>query len=105
MRFMGLSAGLGMALGALTVNAGPDPDQAPGFSDELQQSQVIVRPSRSGKVQEYRVAGQPYMVKITPDKGPPYYLVDNDGDGSFETYRSELSRDFSVPQWIIKSWR
>ncbi len=83
--------------------AGPEP--VPGFNEDVQQPQIIVRPSRSGKVQEYRMGGQLYMVKITPDKGPSYYLVDSDGDGNLETRRYNISQDFAVPQWTLKRWR
>lgn len=81
--------------------AGPGPD----INDPLQQPQIIVRPTPSGEVEEYRMGGQLYMVKITPEKGISYYLVDSDGDGSLETRRNELGSDFAVPQWTIKRWR
>lgn len=51
------------------------------------------------------MGGRLYMVKITPDKGPSYYLVDSDGDGNLETRRFEISQDFAVPQWTLKRWR
>ena len=75
------------------------------FDDHLQQPQIIVRPAPSGQVEEYRMGGSLYMIKITPEKGNSYYLVDSDGDGSLETRRSQLDSDFVIPQWTLKRWR
>jgi hypothetical protein len=70
--------------------------------EELEPEVTIIR--REGDViEEYRVGGQLYMVKITPSKGLPYYLVDSDGDGSLETRRNELD-DPEVVKWRIFSW-
>ena len=35
-------------------------------------------------ISEYRVGGQLTMVKITPARGPTYYLMDTDGDGRLD---------------------
>jgi len=43
-----------------------------------------------------------YMVKIIPGLGPPYYLIDGDGDGYLESRHNELEP--SVPQWMIYRW-
>lgn len=61
---------------------------------------------RRGKrtIQEYRINGSLYMVKIIPDAGPPYYLLDTDGDGNMDVRRSDLERTLKVPQWVIYSW-
>ncbi|MDH4274817.1 MAG: DUF2782 domain-containing protein, partial [Gammaproteobacteria bacterium] len=37
----------------------------------------------------------------TPHKGYPYYLVDSDGDGAFETRQTELSPDMLIPRWVL----
>jgi hypothetical protein len=54
-------------------------------------------------VQEYRLNGRLYMVKITPTSGVPYYLIDTDGDGQMETRQNDV-RSSKVPQWVIFSW-
>ncbi len=61
---------------------------------------------RRGKktIQEYRVNGKLYMIKIVPDAGPPYYLVDSDGDGNMDVRRSDLEKGLQVPEWVIFSW-
>ena len=40
--------------------------------------------SNGDVVEEYRVGGMLRMVKITPARGVPYYLMDRNGDGRFE---------------------
>jgi hypothetical protein len=50
--------------------------------------------------EEHRVNGRLYMIKVTPAKGRPYYLIDYEGSGVFR--RSELEPDVSVPMWVIK---
>lgn len=56
-------------------------------------------------IQEYRVGNQLYMIKVIPFKGPPYYLIDTDGDGTLETRRSDLHPDVITPQWVLFRWR
>ena len=55
-------------------------------------------------IEEYRVNGMLYMVKVTPTVGKPYYLIDQDGDGSMETKSTNIYQDPVVPQWILFSW-
>lgn len=56
-------------------------------------------------VEEYRINGQLYMAKIIPAVGPPYYLIDNDGDGHLETrLGGQLQDEIAVPQWVLFSW-
>lgn len=49
--------------------------------------------------EEYRYNGQLYMVKVTPTRGPAYYLI---YDERGNTRRSDLEPEFTVPTWIIK---
>ncbi len=63
---------------------------------------IIRRQDRT--LEEYRLNGQLYMIKVTPAKGPSYYLMDADGDGQLETRRSELDPRILVPSWVIFRW-
>ncbi len=38
---------------------------------------------------EYRVAGMLRMVKVTPSRGPTYYVEDRDGDGKLDWKKGE----------------
>jgi hypothetical protein len=64
----------------------------------------IVNKSNGDQVQEYRVNGQLYMIKVTPARGYPYYLMDTDGDGSLETTQHELDSGLLIPNWILLEW-
>src|SRR5688500_6646823 len=46
-------------------------------------------------VSEYRVGGRLAVVKITPARGPVYYLTDTDGDGRIDRNR-DGTRDTPV---------
>ncbi len=73
-------------------------------SGEALEPDVTIRAGKEGEVEEYRVSGRLYMVKITPKIGKPYYLVDSDGDGKLESRMSHLDSNFVVPSWVIFSW-
>ncbi|HDO34194.1 MAG TPA: DUF2782 domain-containing protein, partial [Chromatiales bacterium] len=42
---------------------------------------VTIRHENGKEIEEFSIHGQVYMVKVTPKYGPPYYLVDTNGDG------------------------
>ncbi|MBI3774519.1 MAG: DUF2782 domain-containing protein [Gammaproteobacteria bacterium] len=56
-------------------------------------------------IEEYRVNGQLYMIKIIPKKGVPYYLVDSNGDGLMSQRFNDLKPGFLIPSWVILRWR
>lgn len=77
----------------------------PAISDEeVLEPEVTIRRRGEDTVEEYRINGRLYMIKITPSAGPSYYLVDNDGDGSFTKHMGQIYEDFEVPKWVIFSW-
>ncbi|MCD7099885.1 DUF2782 domain-containing protein [Stenotrophomonas sp. MMGLT7] len=51
-------------------------------------------------VEEYRVAGQLRMVKVTPSRGAPYYLYDKNGDGRMDNDKDGVSPVY----WKLYSW-
>ena len=51
--------------------------------------------SNGDVVSEYRVGGRLAVVKITPARGPVYYLTDTDGDGRIDRNR-DGTRDVPV---------
>lgn len=56
-------------------------------------------------VREYRLNGHLYAVKITPDGGIPYYLIDTDGDGYMEgQFFDNNDNRVMVPMWVIQRW-
>lgn len=72
-------------------------------AEELQ-PEVTIRQQGDATIEEYRDGnGRIYMVKITPARGYPYYLIDTDGDGRLDTRRNELDPP-KVNQWILFRW-
>lgn len=98
-------AGVASATGAASEAEGRPPAVNEGdVVPEQVEPEVRIINQRGNTVEEYRVQGRLYMVKITPTKGYPYYLVDGDGDGSLETRRNDIDPDVVIPRWTILSW-
>lgn len=82
----------------------PPPLPEPVESGEALEPEVTIIQREQERVEEFRVRGQLYMVKITPRRGAPYYLIDQDGDGQLESRRAELEPDMLIPNWVLFSW-
>ena len=67
---------------------------------DIEEPQVTITKQTEQTVEEYRVSGRLYMIKITPKVGPPYYLVDDKGDGKFVRQES-LDSGIRPPRWVI----
>jgi Protein of unknown function (DUF2782) len=81
----------------------PAPPPSTGVDEDLQPQVTIVK-RKDAEVEEYRMNGALYMVKVKPFIGPPYYLIDTNGDGNLNQRRSELDPAFVVPSWMIFRW-
>jgi len=77
------------------------PPPPPGYElDPALEPQVTILKRGTDTVEEYRIAGKLYMIKITPVSGKPYYLVDNIGDGKF-TRQDNFDTGIRPPMWVI----
>lgn len=90
-------------------NLEPVPDIPPPAPPTLplapgQEPEVRIIQRERDKVEEYRIGGQLYMIKVTPPGGIPYFLVDHFGDGNFARTTSTLDIGLRVPMWVIRSW-
>jgi hypothetical protein len=65
---------------------------------------VRIRGGKDEVISEFRINGQLYMIRVTPKKGVPYYLVDSDGDGKLETRWNELAPNLLIPSWVLLRW-
>lgn len=79
------------------------PPPPPGMTDDSLEPQVTITKRGEDKVEEFRMHGKLYMIKVTPPHGVPYYLIDQHGDGNF-VRSNEAVPTLSVPMWVIKSW-
>lgn len=73
-------------------------------SDSATEPEVVISPGKESWVKEYRINGQLYMIEITPEKGPSYFLIDMDGDGQMETRQNNVQPKVMIPRWILFSW-
>jgi hypothetical protein len=80
------------------------PPPPPIVSGETFEPDVTIVRQAGQTVREYRVGGQLRAVRVEPDVGPVYYLVDGDGDGQLDTKRHNFAPDFWVNAWVLFSW-
>ncbi|MCX7166035.1 MAG: DUF2782 domain-containing protein [Rhodocyclales bacterium] len=79
----------------------PEPPPPPaGSLNESMEPQVTITKRGQDKVEEFRMSGKLYMLRVTPPHGVSYYLIDNAGDGSFSRQDSRDS-GLRVPMWVI----
>jgi hypothetical protein len=75
-----------------------------GPAGEEMEPEVKIIKRDNATIEEYRMNGVLYMVKIVPGIGLPYYLIDGDGDGYLESRHDNLEPGIMVPQWMIYRW-
>ncbi len=86
--------------GAANKAVVPPPPVQRGLSDDLEPT-VTIKKVDEQQVEEFRIRGKLYMMRVTPKLGgKPYYLIDKDGSGHFEAGET-YSSNISVPQWVI----
>lgn len=76
------------------------PPPPPGLLDPALEPQVTIIKRGQDKVEEFRLNGKLYMLKVTPPHGTPYYLVDEKGDGLMSR-RDSFESGNRVPMWVI----
>jgi hypothetical protein len=79
----------------------PEPPPPPTSLDESLEPQVTITRRGEDKVEEYRMSGRLYMIKVTPPHGVPYYMVDSTGGGAWVRQPGSLDSDVRVPMWVI----
>jgi len=73
----------------------------PAIDDNVDnEPQVTITKQTEQTIEEYRVGGKLYMIKVIPKIGKPYYLVDERGDGKF-TRQESLDSGVRPPRWVI----
>ncbi len=78
----------------------PDIPPPPGIVDFDLEPQITIVQRGDERIEEFRVKGRLYMIKVTPPHGRPYFLIDQRGDGQMRKY-DDLSPNFQVPLWVI----
>lgn len=68
-------------------------------NEDLTKPEITVKERNGEKVEEYRVNGQLYMLKVTPKHGKPYYMHKEDKDGGWTVMGP--NEPLSVPKWTL----
>lgn len=77
----------------------------PKVQQEQIEPTVTIREEENRLIEEYRMNGQIYMVKVTPKGGIPFYYIDTDGDGKLELDVDQQAMNPVQPvHWKIKEW-
>ena len=69
-------------------------------SDFLNEPEVTIRKDGESILQEYRINGNLYMIKVTLEGVTPYYLYKETADGAWLRADS-ISEPLIVPQWVV----
>jgi len=80
----------------------PDDDGAVPLISPQQgpdEPEIRIRTEGDTTIEEYTRDGRVYMIKVTPRLGPPYYLIDNTGDGRY------MRHDGPLPMTAPAQWR
>ena len=83
----------------------PVPEKIPAKAGDDDTPSVRIRTRDNGDVvEEYRHGGMVTMVKVTPTRGKPYYIMDNNGDGRLDRADAEAAGGVVPVSWIIATW-
>lgn len=82
----------------------PPPPDLPSIGEDIDsmQADVVIRKGKDQVVEEFRVNGELYMVRITPKVGKPYYIRYPDGEKGRQI-RKDLD-DINTPFWKLFEW-
>lgn len=73
--------------------------------DPKLEPEITIRQRGADKVEEFRVNGKLYMVRVTPPGGAPYVLLDQSGGGQLIPFHGQVdARSISVPMWVISTF-
>jgi len=95
---------ISIAAPVLAQAPAPVPDAKPPAMaplDESLEPQVTIVKREGNTMEERRINGKLYEIRVTPAHGVPYTLVDQSGDGNFQRIDSPGTPALSVPMWVI----
>lgn len=99
---VGLAASAADKAPAPPPGSTPVPDGAPA-PGEIGEPSITIRSSGEARIEEYRLRGKLYMIRVTPPGGAPYYLIDQMGRGEFTRDEGPVAPT-AVPQWVLKTF-
>ena len=86
--------------------AAPEPPELPPRVQSGEEMEPDITIIRKGKdtIQEYRRNGKLYMIKVLPQIGPAYYMLDSNGDGTMDIKKNDLDKNTNINQWLLFEW-
>jgi len=96
-----------VCLAADVPEAVPEPPDLPMpvQSGEEMEPDINIRKGKDNElIQEYSRNGKVYMIKITPQVGPPYYLLDTNGDGQMDVKKNDMDKNTNINMWNLFQW-
>ncbi len=69
-------------------------------TDPKLEPQVTIRQEGDNRIEEFRMRGRLYAVRVTPRVGRPYIMVDRTGKGTM-TRMDDITGGVSPPQWLL----
>jgi len=86
----------------------PDVPPPPDGGSNIQSTEepvVTTRQEGQNKIEEYRVHGKLYAIRVTPKIGAPYTLVDQEGTGNFidlpDHADDAAGQKVHPPRWVL----
>lgn len=79
----------------------PPPALDANSADTDLEPQITITRKKDVVIEEYRVGGKLFKIKVTPKVGKPYYLIDERGDGQFSRQDGPDASNLRPPQWVI----
>lgn len=78
------------------------PPPPPGLQadDPAAEPDITIIKKGEDTVEEYRINGELYMMKITPSHGVPYYLQKEDKEGGWSRFDGPEA-PLIIPKWVI----
>ncbi|MBF0190523.1 MAG: DUF2782 domain-containing protein [Magnetococcales bacterium] len=73
-----------------------DPDR-PGHETVIRKYED----AQGNQVREFMTHGAIYQLQVIPVNGAPYYLIDTDGDGLFESRSNGYELQIAIPHWVL----
>ncbi len=83
----------------------PPPPKGGSNIQDANEPVVTSRQEGENRIEEYRVHGKLYAIRVTPKIGAPYTLVDQEGNGSFTTLPDHADdaagQKVHPPRWVL----
>ena len=88
---------------AIVTNAADElspPDNYYEYDPDIDQPEITIREEKDKFIEEYRMNGNLYMIKVSPKNMPAYFLIKKELNGDWIREDTE-DRSTVIPMWVI----